>query len=1137
MFTLCVRGDYGYGSVRSVDTTRPALEAVNWSAGSHNGPMPIADAGLVLRMQNRLSALQSELSRTTKRARDLEERLMTRLSSSPTNPNVERFKVEELEIENKKQKEQLDRLRAAGGGPLLAKEVNGTLILTPNPTFTTAPTLAPAMTSVGDSVSIPVKRSIYKLAPIAAPAQTKIQQLSAMQQELDRRREECIQLKSVLTNQTVNLKSLASSNYGSDVDIINEDGELASAYEAQKGINRQLQEELMAEKKFYSEHISKFKTEIDRLRDENEKYQNYKVPYNPRNCRSELPANDAMRRYNAPRLLLLLLRAPLLRPCDAFVTIFTAADFHSLALILAKSPRARVKNSLRMKSLDLHRKERVDKLSESCRRYKNQIRLLVNKLKEVGIDDVNDILENRSHILCQDSIARVINQNASFSDTITSPQNHCVSLEMAPVSRRKEREYLGMFEYKIQDEGKIVSKLVTDLKPKVAVTLLPGLPAYIMFMMLRHMDHVDDEPKMHRLMKSVRSGIKKTLKRNSDSIEYNALWLANMLRLCAVCVSLILGRIGRWSGREIARSVLSFARSVHTERDNESCFFVHVTGVHRFIRRYYVKKTFYEISETIGAIELKFDIGPSVVHNDVYKISFACFRLLNNLRQYSGDAIYQSANTPRQAQQCLRVFDLSEYRQLLSDTAVWIYQGEVISLSSTSYVQYNARNFAALNCFRMIYCAGFYTPRPLLLRRRVPTLHRCDAFVRLTSQRHRFMETFFAGLINLLERQLERLIVPAILEYEEISGLPGPGKSQSSPGTSAGPAKLKQELNYVLENLVVYSVDPPLICMIFKQLFYYICAYSLNQLLLRKDLCCWAKGLQIRYNISHLETWIKERLAEYGQKNVEDILSVLKPITQAVQLLQARKSMADVQSTVDMCSNLTAMQVCKILNMYTPAEEYEVKVTREFIHEIQKKMLERAGPDGDKQPTDTALGKCAARWRGRAGRSAVSPPSFSSPLSALLFTVDALFGHVLAIALIVSEAQTARALYERQLNPAPGAVGAPHRRRRLCNETIVVLVTHLKHRKALEIVPCAPAMISHFGPHLIRIETIGDVLIPGPQRSDYELYFSTFRIKQNLLMDSKMIFSVQFPYNPSPIRLEDIELPEVLGLQNLLVKI
>ncbi|GBP26681.1 hypothetical protein EVAR_23451_1 [Eumeta japonica] len=46
-------------------------------------------------------------------------------------------------------------------------------------------------------------------------------------------------------------------------------------------------------------------------------------------------------------------------------------------------------------------------------------------------------------------------------------------------------------------------------------------------------------------------------------------------RSCAVAVSLLLGRIGRWSGREIARSALSFARSAQAERDNESCFFVH----------------------------------------------------------------------------------------------------------------------------------------------------------------------------------------------------------------------------------------------------------------------------------------------------------------------------------------------------------------------------------------------------------------------------------------------------------------------------------------------------------------------------------------------------------------------------------
>lgn len=35
---------------------------------------------------------------------------------------------------------------------------------------------------------------------------------------------------------------------------------------------------------------------------------------------------------------------------------------------------------------------------------------------------------------------------------------------------------------------------------------------------------------------------------------------------------------------------------------------------------------------------------------------------------------FQSDNTPRQNEHCLRNFDLSEYRQVFSDLAVWVYQ-------------------------------------------------------------------------------------------------------------------------------------------------------------------------------------------------------------------------------------------------------------------------------------------------------------------------------------------------------------------------------------------------------------------------------------------------------------------------------
>ena len=49
-------------------------------------------------------------------------------------------------------------------------------------------------------------------------------------------------------------------------------------------------------------------------------------------------------------------------------------------------------------------------------------------------------------------------------------------------------------------------------------------------------------------------------------------------------------------------------------------------------------------------------------------------RLLNNLKQYSGEKQFQSECTPKQVDQCLRNFDLSEFRRVLMDVAVWIYQ-------------------------------------------------------------------------------------------------------------------------------------------------------------------------------------------------------------------------------------------------------------------------------------------------------------------------------------------------------------------------------------------------------------------------------------------------------------------------------
>ena len=62
-----------------------------------------------------------------------------------------------------------------------------------------------------------------------------------------------------------------------------------------------------------------------------------------------------------------------------------------------------------------------------------------------------------------------------------------------------------------------------------------------------------------------------------------------------------------------------------------------------------------------------------------------------------------------------------------------------------------------------------------------------------------------------------------------------------------------------------------------------------------------------RYNLSHLEQWLRDsKLQESGAG------TALEPIVQASQLLQARKTEADVESVCDMCSKLTIPQVCRI---------------------------------------------------------------------------------------------------------------------------------------------------------------------------------------------------------------------------------
>ncbi|WAR28974.1 MYO5A-like protein [Mya arenaria] len=343
----------------------------------------------------------------------------------------------------------------------------------------------------------------------------------------------------------------------------------------------------------------------------------------------------------------------------------------------------------RLTSENLDLSELVDQQAEQIRKLKKMLKVYAKRLKEGEAAEIQAELE-REETKSVENVAQV---------------------------KHRERNYMGMLEYKKEDETALLKALILELKPKVASGLLPGLPAYVLFMCVRHTDYVNDDEKVRSFLTSTINGIKKVVKKHHDDLDRVTLWLAN------------------------------------------TCRFLHT------------------------------------------------------LKQYSGEKQFQQENTPRQNEHCLRNFDLAEYRQVFSDLAVWIYQ----------------------------------------------------------------------TLIKLMEATIQ----PSIGMFW---------------------------MNQFVRVLTQHAVDPELVKQIFRQVYYFLGASALNNLLLRKE--------------------------------------ILEPIVQASQLLQARKTDADVDSVCDMCSKLTVPQIDSIFKMkqdisplLCPVDEFEERVPISFIRKIQQKLKERVNTD------------------------------------------------------------------------------------------------------------------------------------------------------------------------------------------------
>lgn len=103
-----------------------------------------------------------------------------------------------------------------------------------------------------------------------------------------------------------------------------------------------------------------------------------------------------------------------------------------------------------------------------------------------------------------------------------------------------------------------------------------------------------------------------------------------------------------------------------------------------------------------------------------------------------------------------------------------------------------------------------------------------------------------------------------MLESESIPSLAGVksmgyrNRSSSMDTDADGPTSytlqgLIRQLSQFNSIMRDHGLDPEVVGQVARQLFHCINAFTLNNLLLRKDICSWSTGMQLRYHQNRLE--------------------------------------------------------------------------------------------------------------------------------------------------------------------------------------------------------------------------------------------------------------------------------------------
>jgi myosin V len=270
---------------------------------------------------------------------------------------------------------------------------------------------------------------------------------------LKRRRDECIQLKTVLAQQSQSIKMLGQQAMPKkDGERYQDDVELQEAFSAQKLVNRQLESELTALTQENNAKLEELSTQLDNVRREKMILQEI--------LQEKLNKDDD----------------------DNWETLKQNENYLRYELELATVSYVELQSQM-------------NELTRKMNDLTKQNTILVNRLRENGLNYEAEVQPEHTNIA---------------------------------IVKKKTQNVQGILKYRYEDEEKIMQRLINDLKPRVAITLSPGLPAIIIFMCIRYTDMVNMDNYVRTLLSNFVINVKKLFKL-PNSTEVRILWLVNTL--------------------------------------------------------------------------------------------------------------------------------------------------------------------------------------------------------------------------------------------------------------------------------------------------------------------------------------------------------------------------------------------------------------------------------------------------------------------------------------------------------------------------------------------------------------------------------------------------------------------------------